>query len=342
MAQKEISSLVPVLDELGLPVNFGWSRNSCFIYDPAFISAPRRFVCESDRYILISPSHLIILEILDDGFLGYIGMSVVSLRDTKRSTQMYRIPFPLGTLELPRNSDTGSIRLQHKKYFLNFAAMEGGVRIIKVDIPKFGHHRNLRGELVLSPPQGAESLATSMPWRERKHAFRCTRRSPWYIAEGVIQFGTQELIFTQGNSWGIFDWSRGVRPPSDLRYWASGCGQSGGKQVGFSVGYDSADSSLGTANAFFLDGKLHKLDQVSFHISPSNWFQPWRFTSSDNRLEMIFALHQERAESHQMLFQSLKRRQACGFFSGRVILDDGSEFEFQNITGFAERRKTRF
>ena len=342
MSQTEISSPVSVLDELGRPRNFGWARSPYFIYNPSSLSVPRRRVCESDRYILISPSHLIIMEILDNGFLGYAGMSVICLRDRNRSTQIYHIPFPMGTMELPRNSDAGSVRLQHKKYFFNFAAMDDGVRIIKTDIPKFGHHRSLRGELVLTPPPGAESLVTNMPWRDKKYVFRCARHSPWYIAEGVIQFGTQELVFTRGNSWGIFEWSRGVRPPADIRYSAAGCGQSCGRQAGISVGYDTADSGPGTGNAFFLDGKIHKLDQVTFHTSPSNWFQPWRFTSNDNRLQMIFAPHQIRAENHQTIFQSLRRRQVCGFFSGKVVLDDGSDFEFQNIAGFAERQKSQW
>jgi hypothetical protein len=341
MAQKEIISPVPALDEWGRPQNFGWARSACFQYDPALVAAPRRSVCESDRYIIISSTYLIILEIMDDGILGYIGMSVVSLLDKKRSTQIYTNPFPLGIFELPRDSASGSVRIQTKKYLINFAAMEGGSRIIKVDIPKYGHHRSLRGELVLSPPPGAESLATHMPWRGKRDAFRSALRSPWYIAEGVIQFGAQELVFTRGNSWGIFDWGRGVRPSSDIGFWAAGCGKSGGRQVGISVGYDSADSALGTENAFFLDGKLCKLDQVTFHISPINWFQPWRFTSNDNRLEMTFTPHQERNESHQILFHSLKRRQAIGFFTGKVILDNGAEFEFGNITGFGERKKTR-
>jgi hypothetical protein len=342
MSQKEIRSPVSVLDELGQPQNFGWARSPYFTYNPSLLSVPRRRVCESDRYIFISPSHLIVMEILDNGFLGYAGMSVISLRDKKRSTQMYRIPFSMGTMELPPNSDAGSVRLQHRKYLFNFTAMEGGVRIIKVDVPKFGHHRSLRGELVLTPPPGAEPLATNMPWREKKHAFRCARHSPWYTAEGVIQFGTEELVFIRGNSWGIFEWSREVRPPSDMRYWAAGCGQNNGRQAGISVGYDTADSGMGTVNAFFLDGKIHKLDQVTFHISPSNWLQPWRFTSNDNRLHMIFTPHQERTESHQTIFQSLRRRQVCGFFSGKVVLDDGPEFEFQNIAGFAERRKSQW
>jgi hypothetical protein len=160
--------------------------------------------------------------------------------------------------------------------------------------------------------------------------------------EGVVQFGPLELVFTRGNAWGIFDWNRGVRPRSDARYWAAGCGINKNRQFGFSDGYGSSDSDQGTENAFFLDGKLHKLDQVTFHINPGNWLLPWRFTSNDNRLEMIFTPHQERIQRDRMFFYSLTSRQVCGFFSGKVIDDDGSVMQFRNITGFAERRRSRF
>jgi len=336
----EIITPVPALDELGRPQNFGWARSPCFIYDPALLSAPRRSISEFDRYVLFSPTHLAIFEILDDGYLGYLFMSVVSLKDKKRSSQTFVTPFSLGCFDLPKNSETGSIKYTRGKNFLNFAAMNGGARIIKADIPRFGHHRSLRGEVVLSPPEGAESLVTHMPWRGKGDAFCYSRHSPWYFAEGVIQFGSAELVFTRGNGWGIFNWSRGVRPRSDLRFWAAGCGHVEGRQSGFSVGFNSADSALGTENAFFLDGRLHKLDQVSFHI-PSGRLVPWHFTSNDNRLEMNFKPFQERDENHQMFLYSQKRRQLFGSFSGRVILDDDSTFEFYDITGMAERRKSR-
>jgi hypothetical protein len=69
---------------------------------------------------------------------------------------------------------------------------------------------------------------------------------------------------------------------------------------------------------------------------------PWYFACNNNRLNMIFKPHQERSARRVMFFHSLQRRQVCGLFSGVVILDDSSRFEFQDITGFAERRKTRF
>jgi len=339
MPQTEIVTPTPALDEFGRPQNFGWSRSSNLLYDHGLLMAPRLSISESDRYILFSPTCLVVFEILDDGYLGYVSISVVSLKDKKRSTQTWFSPFPLGNYNLPRDSDTGSLKFKQSRNLLNFAAMDGGIKIIKADFPQFGHHRSLRGEVVLTPPPEAESLFTHMPWRGKGNAFSYSRRSPWYSAEGVIQFGSTELVFTRGKAWGIFDWNRGVRPRTDLRFWASGCGLSGGRQAGFSVGYNSADPSQGTENAFFLDGKLHKLDQVTFHI-PSDRLVPWRFTSNDNRLEMTFSPHQERDDSHRLFFYYLRRRQLFGTFSGRVNLDDGSEFEFQGITGMAERRKS--
>ena len=340
MPQAEIAERVSVLDIAGRPQNFGWARSPILAYDHNLLISSRLNISEGDRYVLVSPTHIVSFEILDDGYLGYHFLSVVPLKEKACYVQTFVTPFSLGCFDLPSNSDSGSIRFKLKKGLINFASMDGGVKLIKVDIPEFSHKQGLRGEVVLTPPEKAESIVTNMPWRKKGKAFFLSRKSPWFFAEGVIQFGTMELVFTRGDGWGIFDWTRGIRPPSDLRFWATGSGISGERHVAFNTGHSSADSVAGTENAFFLDGKLHKLDQVSFHI-PSGRLVPWRFTSNDNRLEMTFTPQQERDENHQMFFYSLKQRELYGYFSGRVILDDGSEFLFKDIAGMAERRKSR-
>jgi len=342
MAQNEICSAVSVLDDTGSPQNFGWSRQPDFFYDPALVWAPRRKFSESDRYIVFNPTHMVIFEIRDDGYLGSMGATVVSIKDKKRSTQIFHSILPFGSYEMPSGSRNGSIHYRRKKMILDFVPMESGARIIKADIPRFGRHRSLRGELVLTEPAAAESLVCNLPWRNDKNAFRYSRRSPWYTVEGVIQLGTTEIIFTSGNAWGIFDWNRSIRPRADVRYWAASCGLSDGRLIGFSIGHGLIDSSAGTENAFFVDGRIHKLDQATFHIPPSNWLSPWHFTSNDNRLEMDFHPFQERIDRRRMLLYSASRRQVYGNFSGKVVLDDGAVMDFHNLTGFAERNKTRF
>ena len=342
MPQTEFTNPVSILDDLGFPGNFGWSREPGFFYDPALVRASRRHLTEADRYIVFCPSHMVTLEIRDDGYAGYTGISVMSLTDKKRSTHHFRSFFPLGAFEMPTRSEAGAIKYKKKKIILDIVPRDGGVKIIRMDVPQFGRNRSLRGELVLTEPAVAESLITNMPWLREKNAFRYSRRSPWYTIEGVIQHGTSEIVFSRGKSWGIFDWNRGVRPRSDIRYWASACGAAGEHLIGFSIGFGTADSQACTENAFFIDGKLHKLDQVTFNIPPANWLAPWRFTSNDNRIEMTFRPHQERMERSRLLLYSDTRRQVYGFFSGRAVLDDGAVVEFNDITGFAERHKTRF
>jgi hypothetical protein len=339
--QNELPSAVSVLTDTGEPQNFGWSRQPSFFYDSALVWAPRRKLSEVDRYIVFNPTHMVIFEIRDDGYLGYMGITVLSLKDKKRSTQVFQTLLPLGSYEMPPGSQSGAIRYRRKKAELDFVPMESGVRIIRVDIPKFGHNQSMRGELVLTEPVNAESLVCNLPWRNDKNAFRYSRISPWYAVEGVIQFGSTQIIFSGGNAWGIFDWSRGVRPRADIRYWAASCGLCSDHSVGFNIGYGLMTSSVCTENAFFVDGKLHKLNQVTFHI-PQNWLNPWRFTSNDNRLEMTFSPQQMRVDRRQMLYHTVTRRQVYGDFSGKAVLDDGAEMDFHNITGFAEWCRTRF
>jgi len=346
--QNEISSAVSVLTDTGEPQNFGWSRQPCFFYDSALVWAPRRKLSEADRYIVFNPTHMVVFEIRDDGYLGQMGITVVSLKEKKRSTRVFQTLLPLGSYEMPSGSQIGTIRYRRKKAELDFVPMEGGARIIKVDIPKFDHNHSMRGELVLTEPINAESVVCNLPWRrvvERrsdKYAFRYSRTSPWYSAEGVIQFGSTQIIFSAGNAWGIFDWSRGVRPRADIRYWAASCGSSNGRLVGFNIGHGLMSSPICTENAFFVDGIVHKLNQVTFHIPPANWLSLWHFISNDNRLEMVFSPQQMRIDRRQMLYHTATRRQVYGSFSGKVILDDGAEMDFHKITGFAEWCRMRF
>jgi hypothetical protein len=275
--------------------------------------------------------------------MGHVGISIVSIKDHRRTTHNSDSLFSLGRFALPPDSEEGSIKIRERNTALDFIRMKQGTRIIKVDFPRFSHHRHLRGEVVLIPafPE-AQSIVTVSPCRRDKYAFRYFRCSPWFIAEGVMQFGTAEIYFSKDNAWAVYDWKREVRPKRDIRYWAAACGMAEGRLVGFNVGYGFSDSSAGTENAFFVDGIVHKLDQVTFHIPPADWLDTWKFTSNDKRLEMTFTPSQERKEKRNVLFYSTNCRQVYGTFSGQAVLDDGNSITFLNITGFAERRKTRF
>lgn len=83
MPQNEICRAVPLFDDMGLPINFGWARQEYLSYDPIMVYADKHKKTESDRYIVHTPTHMIVFEIKDDSWLGYIGITIISLRDKK-------------------------------------------------------------------------------------------------------------------------------------------------------------------------------------------------------------------------------------------------------------------
>jgi hypothetical protein len=180
-----------------------------------------------------------------------------------------------------------------------------------------------------------------MQWPGEKNSFICSRISPCFEVEGVLQFESSDIVFSSGNGFGIYDWYRAVRPKNDIHLWAAATGFENGHLLGFTVGYGAANSPACTENAFFFDGKIHKLDSVTFQINPSSWFSDWHFSSNDKRLEMSFKPAAEFVHQNTVLFHSYKKNELFGNFSGKVILDDGKELKFQNLSGIAERKKTR-
>jgi hypothetical protein len=341
--QVEIENPTPVIDETG-NINGGWARQPLISYDPVTVATPRRYVTAADRYVIFTPSFLFLYEIYDGGFLGFVNVTAVSLIDNHIATRTINIPFPLGDMRLPASSETGSTKIRHEKALLDFIIMDEmgppAARIIKVDMPQVGHNRNLRGEVVLLKPQNAESLFVNSAFHNAERRFQFLRASPWWSVEGVMQYENTEMAFNKGKAWGVFYWTRIARPKTDMHYWAAGCGMSGGREIGFNLGYGMADSSAGTENAFFINGKLHKLELVTFQSSPAGWLKIWKFTSSDFRLDMVFYPVQQFARKSYMLQQLYRTRQVFGFFSGCIALDDGTKFHFERITGLVEQRNT--
>jgi hypothetical protein len=341
MEQVEIESQCPILDENGRPAHFGWARRPLYIFEKEKLRSQRRFVTELDRYCFFSQTHLFLFEIEDSGFLGSIRVTCISLRDRTVAKAVYTSSFALGNFDMPSGSESGSIRLHQKRALIEFWTRRSGIRIIKIDIPLLTHSVSLCGEVVFMEPDGAQSLLTHSGWRREKSAFRYARTSPWYFVEGVMQMKNQDIVFTRGNAFGIFDWARGSRPKMDVHYWARGSGIFKKKQISFVFGYSTADTDAATENAFFIDGKLHKLDQVTFQISPTDWLLPWQFTSADGKIEMTFYPILDETVHNRIFFHSIRLHQFFGYFSGKVLQDDGQFFVFKHITGMAERRKTR-
>jgi hypothetical protein len=116
-----------------------------------------------------------------------------------------------------------------------------------------------------------------------------------------------------------------------------------GRSFGFNIGYGFGNTSAASENMLFLDGKAHKLDQVTFHIPDDGYDRsPWHFSSNDGRFEMTFEPVLDRIENIDVfVFRSIVH-QVFGRFTGTVILDDGEKLEVRDLMGFAEDVRNRW
>jgi len=340
MEQIEYDEETLIVNEAGVHINPGWARKDVFSSNPYFSNALWNGFTSSCKCVVFSKSYMFVFELCDCGLLGFASVCAVSLLDKHITAKTLSFPVSTTAFYFPAR-ESSSIRFNKGKLLLEFITIGRGNRILKIDFLNLEHNRALRGELVLTPPPNAQPLWTHTIWNYADKKFQLSCASPWWNTEGVIHYQNTELIFRKNRSWGISLWNKTAPVISDTHYWAAGCGLYGGRLISFSLGNGTADCGSGTENAFFINGIIHKLELVSFHTILKNGALPTKFTSSDLRLDMNFYPIQEYKKLSSNIIQSKKTREAFGFFSGSVILDDGSSLNFERITGLVEIRESR-
>ena len=92
----------------------------------------------------------------------------------------------------------------------------------------------------------------------------------------------------------------------------------------------------------FYNGKVHKLDDIEFHIPPESYMENWKFTSSDGRFEMDFVPVLDRAACLDYKIIVSDQHQVFGRMSGKAILDDGTVIEVKDMMCFAEKVHNKY
>ena len=106
------------------------------------------------------------------------------------------------------------------------------------------------------------------------------------------------------------------------------------------------DESDKVSPVVIADGRLHKLDHVTFEIpmkdGKEDYLSPWRFTSSDGRFEMQFRPVLDRAACTDFKLLKSDQHQVFGTFTGTAVLDDGSALSVRDFFGFAEKVENKW
>lgn len=331
-----------LLDRRGWLAEAGFATAEIRHYRRRAIKAHPLRTKEWDYYAILNQDVGLCLTVADNDYLGVLAVHWLDFRQATALQGGVLLPFPMGRMGLPESADAGDIVQTHRQLSMAFRHEPGG-RHLTVDFPGFADGKGLKGEIRLAqPPMDRMVIATPFPGAP--NAFYYNQKINCLPASGEVVIGGQTHVFDPGSAFGVLDWGRGVWTYDNTWYWGSASGLVGGRPFGFNIGHGFGDTTAATENMVFVDGRAHKLDQVTVHL-PDGTFDgaPWRFTSNNGRFEMTFEPIIDRASDSGLLgLIRSSQHQVFGRFTGSVVLDDGTRLAVENLLGFAEKVANRW
>ncbi len=338
--QNRITEPCDLLDDKGHITCQGYATKPYWRYSRKRVKAAWYRIKEWDYYYVLAPDrgYGITFTIAD---LGYIGLSAVCWLDfqKKTSTQLDTLSIlPMGKTKLPATSEAGTSTFQDKKIKLNFDVSKD-TRLLSFQAPDFVDdkgEKGLDGKILLSVNPDHDSMSIATSWKENRKAFYYNRKINCMPAKGRVIIGDRKYDFTPLTSFGGLDWGRGNWTYKNRWYWSSASGLLNDELFGWNLGYGFSDRSVASENMLFYKGQAHKLDEVTFQMDESDYLKPWTFTSNDGRFEMNFTPLLDRDSNTDFKLIRSVQHQVFGHFSGKAVLDDGTELQVVDFLGFAE------
>ncbi|MDR1893664.1 MAG: DUF2804 domain-containing protein [Spirochaetales bacterium] len=317
----------------------GWARSPLLEYNREQIGHPAKRIKEWHYFFCGDETCGIGFFIADVGLLHTFSLSFMDFQK-KFHLDKGSLCLPKDSLlQLPRDA-YGS--LKYGAPGVSCELLGGRERILfKARWERYDGKHPLDLNLTLHLPPG-DTLCHYFPFVEEAGQFFYAHKRADIPLEGELTLGEIRHTFDPRRAFAVQDWGRGVWPGETHAYWGGGNGSVGGRPFSFNIGWDyqKSDTSEATENALFYDGRIHKLEEVTFCVNEKQklWLEPWTFTSSDGRFEMRMDPIMDRftkgpqGPSHQVF----------GWYSGTVILDDGQKLPLERIFGFAEKNVYRW
>jgi hypothetical protein len=343
--QHEVTEASALLDKEGRLVQRGWARQpllDCNLENVSFyVVKPLQFlrVKQWDYYAVFTPTHFFSATVADIGYAGNVFVYLIDFARGWYHEESLLIPLAQG-VKLPRNSTSGDVAFDNGKARLVFA-LAGETRRITVNWPDFDGGKGISADITLQLPPGHESVVMATPIGEKR--FYYNRKVNCLPASGEVRYGGETIPVEAGRALGSLDWGRGVWEYRSFWNWASASAYlPDGCTFGLNMGEGFGDLSRATENAVIINGRVHKLEAIPFRYNPDDYMQPWRFVSSDGRLDLTFTPFLERVARSNVLIITSEVHQMFGRYAGTVVTDEGETIRIEDVIGFAEEHRARW
>ncbi len=340
--QQEIIQAGPLLTPEGRLTQVGWSRQpllDCNLQAARFYALRplQRFrIKRWDYYAVFTPRRFFSATIADLGYAGNLFVYTLDFETGELHEEGLVVPLGKGVV-LPNNSDAGDSRFEDQRLKLAFS-LHPGRRHLSVAWPAFHDGRGISAEIDLTAPPEYESMTIVIPIGAKR--FYYNRKINCMPASGEIRYGGLTEILEPSSCLGSLDWGRGVWEYKSYWNWASASGfLPDGRTVGLNLGCGFGDLSKAGENALILDNRIHKLEQVRFDYVTGDYMQPWKFSDSEGRLNLVFTPFKERVATTNLAIIRSEVHQMFGRYNGTAVSDLGETVQIKELVGFAEEHQ---
>jgi hypothetical protein len=281
----------------------------------------------------------------DLGYSGLISVSLIDLVSGTEHTETIMTLLPMGRMHLGSHSDEGNADFKNERIHLRYSVKPERRRVQCV-FKNFQDGKTLTADLLMKQPK-MDSMCIATPWKENPKAFYYNQKINCMPVKGKVSFDGRDYLFDGETDMAVLDWGRGVWTYDNIWRWGTCSTWMDGKPFGFNLGYGFSDRSSASENVIFYDGKIHKLEEVTFMI-PENeqgdyeYMKPWTISSSDGRFEGIFLPIIDRNAKIDMKIIASDQHQVFGHMTGTAVLDDGTEIKMRDITAAIEVVHNRY
>ncbi len=342
--EQHLLSYGPLLDESGQLCEAGYAFSLVKTYDRKAIKAGKSRIKEWDYYLIYHDRFGVALTLDDNSYMGMLSASFLDFEKPSERTFSPMFWLPFGETGFPASSTTGDVAIRLKGA-AGFYTHEDGKRHLVFRIDNFQDGKPFSCDLWLSD-EPRDSMVIATPFPKKPTAFYYNQKIIGMRAEGTVEYRGERYTFSKADSFGLLDWGRGVWTYDNTWYWSAAQGEVDGHTFGFNLGYGFGDTSAASENMLFWDGVAHKLDRVTFEIPQKDgrddYLSPWRFADNEDRLDLIFTPILDRQSKTDVLVICSDQHQVFGRFTGKVILDDGTALQVNNLLGFAEKVRNRW
>ncbi len=326
-----------LLNEDGTLKEAGYAFSAVKTYNKEAINASRLRIKEWDYHFLESDTFGVALTIADNAYMGFLSVTYIDFEQGTYHTRHKIPPFPMGRTGHPRTPSNGRINLRKGDFTFNYSYTEGK-RKLHAHIRNFkdGEPFSLQATLKDEPQ---DSIVVAIPFEERQDAFYYNQKTPGYLVDGRVSLGKETFAFSE-DARGILDWGRGVWPYRTTWYWATAQKKYEGRLIALNLGCGFGDTSAGTENTVFIDGKAHKLGDIRFEITKDEKgreliMKPWRLASDDGTIDLTFTPEIDRHDRANLGLLFTDQHQVFGRFNGTVQTSDET-LVITRMRGFAE------